>query len=154
MKKIEIENELTRVGVTGLGPCDTVVCNSEQENRVRLSCDSGEWEGTAEEAIRRLRLTADNAGYKSFWTVFCEGEYIPEKEVSEEENYKLYDNSLRQDRYEEAFQILVAETGYEHAEDRSWEDIYVFTEGGGTWAVGYGADESYYYVRLVGDEVE
>ena len=136
-----INIELVRVGVV------VVVQNSEHEGIIRFSCDAGEWKGTEEEAIRRLRLIADDAGYEAFWNVFCKGEYVPEIDISEEENYKLYDNSLRQDRYQEAYEILVSETGYQRGEGQSWEDIYVFPHGG-TWAVGYGKDESYYYVKL------
>ncbi|SFU94915.1 hypothetical protein [Alicyclobacillus macrosporangiidus] len=66
-----IQSELDRVGVSNLGPSDSVVVATAEDGRtVRLYDDAAEWNGSADQALRRLRLLPDGAGWEEFWQTF------------------------------------------------------------------------------------
>lgn len=64
-----IRAELDRVGVTDLGPCDSIVARLDGR-KIRLSDDAESWTGSPEAAIKKLRHLEDDAGWEEFWQKF------------------------------------------------------------------------------------
>ena len=69
-----IREELLRVGVTDLGPDDTVCLYEEDDQHIRLADDGGSWVGTTYDAYVKLEALPDNAGWEAFWQAFNDGE--------------------------------------------------------------------------------